>query len=411
MENTPGSAGTPKEYRESSQVSRVDSTTQYMTLTVGGDDLHFSDIGHACAEYSLFSKTGYIGAKVSCAKEISNQETHMLSLESDLEGLYAQLLSAAAPGAELVVAGYPKILPSTYPKNLTRLHGTPFCTFDHLHGIGSIGMPVPDAKRVAKFISDLNHAIQDAVSSASQAYPGQVMYADVYPTSIPRNCKGTTPNATVAGIELSPRGTGIGPGGLISTATFHPTKAGQAVYAKAVQATFDAFTTSRGAIAFDDSAGTAPPPSDLGGHSLTPLSEWFGNEGDYINELDGPTGSLDFSGYGAIAQIGSGWATWSQDYGGDVLEFGDFGADSSVTITLPPGTTAFYLYAEPDEFATYDMVASANNGTTSGDETVYGDSGASFFGFYTTRPGVAIESVSISTSDDFAIGEFGISNQ
>ncbi len=67
-------------------------------------------------------------------------------------------------------------------------------------------------------------------------------YSNIYPTSVPRNCKGTTSNATVTGFELA-LGTGSGPKGwaVISTATFHPTKAGQEVYAKAIENTFLSF--------------------------------------------------------------------------------------------------------------------------------------------------------------------------
>jgi len=53
--------------------------------------------------------------------------------------------------------------------------------------------------------------------------------------------------------------------------------------------------------------------------------------------------------------------------------------------------------------------ATAQNGTTSGQVDVQGDSGAQYFGFYGTG-GDTVQSITISTSDStgFAVGEFGI---
>jgi hypothetical protein len=56
------------------------------------------------------------------------------ALTKGLEGLYASSLSRSASNSELVVAGYPKILPDRYDK-LGKVQGTPFCTFDHLVGV------------------------------------------------------------------------------------------------------------------------------------------------------------------------------------------------------------------------------------------------------------------------------------
>jgi hypothetical protein len=236
VQNIPGQNGTPSQYGQPSQLASVGPGTKYITLTVGGDDLGFGDIGDACAEAQIHNKVWRF-SKTSCSTQVAQEEANIPSLTSDLEAVYNALLSRSAAKSKLVVAGYPKVIPDRFGK-LGTVNGTPFCTFDHLRGVGSVGMPVPDAQRVASFEKQLNRAIHTAVDSIASDYPGRIAYADLYPASVPRNCTGTTSGATVAGVELSPLRRGIGPGGFISTATFHPTKAGQRTYATATQAAF-----------------------------------------------------------------------------------------------------------------------------------------------------------------------------
>jgi hypothetical protein len=101
-----------------------------------------------------------------------------------------------------------------------------------------------------------------------------------------------------------------------------------------------------------------------------------------------------------------GWLTWSNGYKRDVYWTG--GA-TSLSIKLPKGTRAFYVYIEPDAFKDYDVVAKLDDGTTSGQATVKGKHGAAFFGFYATGAG-RLHAIQISGGgDDFAVGEFGIS--
>jgi hypothetical protein len=237
MWQVPETTWTPNHYGQPRQLTTIGSTTKYITVTVGGDNVEFSKIGYACVTLEVGIAVYLSGD--GCSAQLKVEEKKLSSLQINLATLYKALLNRAAPGAELVVAGYPKIFPSSF-KGLGKLNGNSFCTFDHLTGVGTLGMLVTNAQQVAAFEANLNTAIQKAVTSAAKTYPGQVKYSNIYPTSVPRNCKGTTSNATVAGFELA-RGTGTGPHGLISTATFHPTKAGQKVYANAIEKTFLSF--------------------------------------------------------------------------------------------------------------------------------------------------------------------------
>lgn len=163
---------------------------------------------------------------------------------------------------------------------------------------------------------------------------------------------------------------------------------------------------------FDGSAGTGSPPSTLGPYVMQPFPSDETDEGTLESQLDGPTGPITFDQPLDHEFVGSGWKTWSNGYASDAYADDNQLSDGSyaVTITLPPNTGAFYVYAEPNEFEDFDMSATAADGTTSGDTTVFGDSGAQYFGFYASC-GHTLSSVTVrDTGGDtaMAIGEFGI---
>src|SRR5205823_12856005 len=108
-----------------------------------------------------------------------------------------------------------------------------------------------------------------------------------------------------------------------------------------------------------------------------------------------------------------GWATWSNGYTGDVYACiaTETTPCTTLTITLPANTVAFYFYVEPNNFATFTVTATLADGTTSGPVSVAGNSGATYFGFYTTSLSSPITSVMITVdagAGGFAVGEFGI---
>lgn len=165
-------------------------------------------------------------------------------------------------------------------------------------------------------------------------------------------------------------------------------------------------------IIFDGTPATAAPPAVLGPHAMTAFAPDATPVGTTESQLTGPTGVVGLSPALLHETIGNGWATWSNGYLGDVY-FDDAplpDGNLEITITLPPGTGAFYAYAEPNKFADYAINATANNGVTSGDVTVNGDGGARYFGFYATC-GHTLHSITyIDSGGDtaLAVGEFGI---
>ena len=167
---------------------------------------------------------------------------------------------------------------------------------------------------------------------------------------------------------------------------------------------------------FVGTPGTDAPPATLGPYTMLPFDADPRPELSTVTTVPGPTGDIVFDRDAGHAIVGSSWGTWSHGYTGDVYTIeGQVHAEISepigfdrVTIALPPNTMGFYLYVEPNTFGEYAVVVEAN-GVGSGLVGVDGDSGAKYFGFYST--GSALESIQVAVDTEahgFAIGEFGI---
>lgn len=150
--------------------------------------------------------------------------------------------------------------------------------------------------------------------------------------------------------------------------------------------------------------GMAPPPATLDGYTLTPFPSDVQPLDALVSSVSTPVGgAVSFSSLVQHFAVGDGWSTWSHGYAGDV--YWTHGLNS-VTLTLPGNTGAFSLYAEPNSFDIFDITATTQNGATI-TQAVSGSAGASGFGFFATG-GDTIQSISVTSAADFAVGEFGI---
>ena len=162
---------------------------------------------------------------------------------------------------------------------------------------------------------------------------------------------------------------------------------------------------------FVGSPGTGAPPAKLGPYKMTAFAADPTVEGTNESRISGPTGAIAFDAPLRHDLVGSDWATWSHGYTGSVYQNDTVlpNGDLQITVTLPPGTGAFYAYAEPNEFKDHDMSA-ATKGASSGNVTVFGNAGAHYFGFYAPC-GHTLSSITYTDSgadSAMAIGEFGI---
>ena len=152
--------------------------------------------------------------------------------------------------------------------------------------------------------------------------------------------------------------------------------------------------------------GDDAPAATLGGYTMTAFPDDTSASYTNVTSLNSPLGgSLEFSAAVNHRSIGDDWGTWSHGYTGDA--YYSNGA-TSLTLTLPGNACAFYFYAEPNPFGGYGMTATALDGTSIV-QNVEGYAGASYFGFYSTD-GSPLASITLTSTVDFAIGEFGIAS-
>jgi hypothetical protein len=181
-----------------------------------------------------------------------------------------------------------------------------------------------------------------------------------------------------------------------------------------------AFAVSAGAavaaIGVSTAPGTNAPPATLDKYKMTK----FGNDarpvGGLVTSVPSPLGgSIVFDQALLHAKIGQGWATWSHGYTGDVYPTYLSGNLDQVTMTLPVPSKAFYFYAEPNVFDTFNVTATgrAHDGSQVATTIpVSGIAGASYIGFFTTSM-TRLTTITVDVDPaaaGFAIGEFGIAN-
>ena len=157
--------------------------------------------------------------------------------------------------------------------------------------------------------------------------------------------------------------------------------------------------------------GTAAPATTLGPYRMTSFLPDSRPDGALVTYVTCPTGGQ--VGFGSSLQhctVPSSWATWSHGYTGDV--YSSDNDESSITLTMPSQTKAFYLYAEPNPFEPWRITATAADGSTTTiavSQMVDGDGGASYYGFWCDD---VISSITVDYAgcNGFAIGEFGIAS-
>ena len=170
--------------------------------------------------------------------------------------------------------------------------------------------------------------------------------------------------------------------------------------AVAAAALFMASTAQASIIWFSPLDPTAAAPATLGQYTMTAFGDDLRPNGGVVSDVASPLGGVvGFSTPLTHTEIGAGWATWSHGYTGDV-----YFSTTTLTLDLPDGIGAFYFYAEPNPFAQFTITATAGGTTLS--QVVDGFQGAKIFAVYTDDY-AAIDSISVSSSIDFAVGEFG----
>jgi len=174
-----------------------------------------------------------------------------------------------------------------------------------------------------------------------------------------------------------------------------------------VGGTAPAALASTPVVHFDGTPGTSAPLATLGPYTMTKAAADSRPILENVSDVTLPNGTMTFSTAVEHTTIGNQWASWTNGYTGDVY----IDSGTTLTMTLPAGTLAFYFYLEPATVSTVTMEAVAQNGTTSGPVSFSGFSSAKYFGFYGTG-GATIKTIEVTLPSSanpsgFAVGEFG----
>ena len=157
--------------------------------------------------------------------------------------------------------------------------------------------------------------------------------------------------------------------------------------------------------------GTSAPSSTLGTYTMTSFTDDERPTFSKYSFVAAPLGgNVTFGIPLEHWEIYENWTTWSHSYEGDIYWSGE--DIHIITMILPAKTSAFYFYAQPCDPDEHTITAAAYDGVSFVSEisqSVSRDPGAAYFGFYGTN-GSVIASITVSTeTEDFVIGEFGIS--
>ncbi|MGW5668567.1 SGNH/GDSL hydrolase family protein [Micromonospora sp. NPDC003776] len=183
------------------QLSAVTSSTALVTVEIGGNDIGFSGIINDCAQASLNSPLGSPCKNKYTAGGVDQLQARINATAPKVASVL-QAVRAAAPGARVLVIGYPAILP------------------DSGYGCWPV---VPIAYQDVPYLRSVEKSLNSML--ASTAATNNATYADVYTPSIGHDACKSSSTRWVEG--LVPEN---------SAAPFHPNARGEQGMATAVLA-------------------------------------------------------------------------------------------------------------------------------------------------------------------------------
>ena len=244
----------------------------YVTLTIGGNDIGFSDIMTTAFVEELFSQIpmsifllGTAFPEISSGKKtlsgsLTSARGQFDSIKTKLKTAYSQIETAAGKQAVIIVAGYPTLLSEkNYDANDDSAAAFTASLFYSDSAI-SINFPAKKAHEINEAVKDFNAVIKAAVDecaaggmnirfvSVADSFKGKEAYSD---------------GELINGIMLKADGDqNIDVGQFISAYSFHPNASGAAAYAAAVQAEIDKLDNTY-TVTFDSKGGTAVAPQSI----------------------------------------------------------------------------------------------------------------------------------------------------
>ena len=238
----------------------------YVTLTIGGNDIGFSDIMTTAFVEELFSQMpmskmllGTAFPEISAGTKtlsglLTSARGQFGSIKTKLKTVYSQIGTAAGSQAVIIVAGYPTLLSE---KNYAADNDSAVAFTASINYLGSpisINFPAKKAHEINEAVKDFNAVIKAAVDECA-ADGMNIRFVDV--TNKFSGKEAYSDGELINGIMLKADGDqNIDVGQFISAYSFHPNASGAIQYAAAVQAEIDKLENPF-TVTFDSTGGTA----------------------------------------------------------------------------------------------------------------------------------------------------------
>lgn len=217
---------------EPPQIDAVTSSTTVATLSIGGNDAGFDRVLRACAYRPEDPANAGCGRPGTTARRIV--EAGLRGLDATLAGAYVTVAARMAPGARLLVVGYPRLFAEGgrgYAPDAS-VGGAPACRL----GVTPLKTPVRVTLRGARFLNtvaaDLNDAVRAGVAEAAtrlRAAGATQTVAFVASDPAFRGHRLCNASPWINGVRLTAFGAP-------KRTSLHPGPKGQAAYARAVGA-------------------------------------------------------------------------------------------------------------------------------------------------------------------------------
>jgi len=168
---------------EPAQLSALSSATRWVTVTAGGDDLHFSNVLLACLDLRAsvnvhrttrsYTQSGVVREGTTCDEYLASANSHFAVTSgtskevATLEHLYEQIF-VHAPNTELAVLNYPQLFTESPPAFCPVARGLSLSSLFKVKSAQlNIGYSANQISEFNRVESELNAAIASAVSNVS----------------------------------------------------------------------------------------------------------------------------------------------------------------------------------------------------------------------------------------------------
>jgi peptidoglycan hydrolase-like protein with peptidoglycan-binding domain len=158
---------------EPPQDSRVGDSTGLITLTIGGNDLHWTSVLGACSKWqTALTHSTLLGDPDACNRQLAQMPGRISQMQQNLIRVYHDLLSKA-PFAQIRVLDYPPVFPDRGGK-------TSGCRLMRI-GLSQVVVAHDVEEQFVSFEKDANAAIAQAAEQVRTTTPGgdRLQLADV----------------------------------------------------------------------------------------------------------------------------------------------------------------------------------------------------------------------------------------